>query len=222
VKDSQRGKAYKAEFAVRRILNQNTADGAEHRWDTIAEVQAYGDGVCQAEGQDLVRILRTDHRNAKQSFYVPRDREIYLAEDWALRSTVVLHELAHAFTDRVLPSHGGEWAETFLSLLTEHSGPGHASYLRTAYDRCGVTIGRRPAAALKSARAIASKTYCNGVGDITDPWIRAVYLDTDGVSLIDSVARLIAADRTGVTIRPRGSEVAQRVAVADLCYVRRS
>lgn len=167
-RDSQRSKVYEAETMVRRIFdraderNLRTVDvlgstltlPIERKFASIDSVQSYVDSVLTLNwvretwphASTTVRVRERSGAGASHyetdtaTIAVPLHRR---NEAWALRELVVLHELAHHFEpeESDTPSHGGQFVDRFVTLVSEIVGYEAGFLLRTTMLETGVKIG---------------------------------------------------------------------------------
>lgn len=164
-KDKVSQTLYKAEFAVREVLDQVAASEdpftitvagsslvipLERKFGRVEDVQTYVDLCCHVLGHRAVPRVRKSHGNSKHAHGGGWLNEIDLptAEthaagkgkhtNWALREIVVLHELAHCITRA--GGHGPEFAGTFLKLIKEFMGTETWLLAVSTFDAAGVDI----------------------------------------------------------------------------------
>jgi putative metallohydrolase (TIGR04338 family) len=156
--DVWRSRVYSAEDQFSAILNRGglidffgsrIQVDPQRRFGDIESVRAYVELVTQlistqyvGIGSPRVRI----RRGATKAHYEYATKTIALpvADQWALRESVILHEYAHhlnAFlsTSGVSP-HGPEFTATMLILVKNVLGESAALLLRTGYQEAGVPI----------------------------------------------------------------------------------
>jgi putative metallohydrolase (TIGR04338 family) len=156
--DPDRGAVYSAEFILRDQLTCSTVNvhGAtvvipvERKFAELVDVQRYADAVL------ALNWVRATYPAAAEPVTVKRGRAINTAKcgggvmtvnpdhtRWALRETVVLHELAHHLTPHAT-AHGAEFRAAFLHLLEELVAPEAAWLLRVGYTDAGLTTVYTP------------------------------------------------------------------------------
>jgi len=166
-RDSQRQKLYDAENGLRRIYDAAVEIGnpvatvggitltlpPEARFASIESIQTYVDRVRRLPSVEakypragipvFVRARQGDSRahyeNARAVIAIPDG-----LGSWAMRETVILHELAHhlAWGD----GHGTRFAAAFLDLLDAVLGPEIELALRVLFDQH--QVGYAPAHAV--------------------------------------------------------------------------
>lgn len=164
-RDSQRAKVYRAEDAwagrldaARRGAPLATVAGsevllpAERRFGDLDAVRAYLAGVLTlpdvvatfgAVRPPTLRLRRggrAAHWEAPGTIAVPVPRH---GEPWALRETVVLHELAHhvGHASGLADRHAAPYPAVLLALVAAVFGPEAAFALRVDYGAAGVRVG---------------------------------------------------------------------------------
>jgi putative metallohydrolase (TIGR04338 family) len=153
-RDAQRARVYAAEDAwalrldaARRGAPRATVAGssvvlpAELRFGTLAAAQAYADDRLP-NGLPPV-LLRARKGQAQAHWEEPGTIALPLTrhgEPWALRETVLLHELAHhvAFHSDGSADHGPSYVTAMLSLVNTAMGEQAAFALRVDYAEVGV------------------------------------------------------------------------------------
>ena len=121
VRDSQRGKLYRAE-------RQHSAWSREKLLDTLTDVHEFVTHVTSRvwfikrwEYSQAVKIGgvlkdRWDIRDGRGCRSARGSLHFMILPKWARQPLVILHEMAHGLS-RVRPAHGREFAETFLTLV---------------------------------------------------------------------------------------------------------
>ncbi len=164
-RDGQRIRVYRAEDAwahrldaarrgapLARVAGSALVLPAERRFGELAAAEAWCTGVLAhpdvraAVGSlDVPRLRRRAGGRAAHwqppgviAVHVPRH-----GEPWALRESVLLHELAHHLGDRtgLTPHHGAPFGALVLLLVTAALGEQAAFALRVAYGEAGVAVG---------------------------------------------------------------------------------
>lgn len=111
------------------------------RFGSLIDVQTYVVGVCDAARIQvpMIRHRRGGHRAhySEGVIAIPTD------EPWAMRESVVLHEVAHHacvshFGDHL---HGERFTSTMLELVLARFGHEAHLLLRTGYEAAGAPIG---------------------------------------------------------------------------------
>lgn len=165
-RDAQRARVYRAEDAwalrldaARRGAPLATVAGsrlllpAERRFGSLEAAGAYvarvlaEPGVVAAFGEIAPPALRrrrgarAAHWEAPATIAVPVPRH---GEPWALRETVVLHELAHhvGHLTGLARSHGAPFPAVLLALVTPVLGEEAAFALRVDYGQERVAVGQ--------------------------------------------------------------------------------
>lgn len=103
---------------------------SQRRFAGLDEVRDYVDAVCGRLGIDPPRVRHRQgatraHYEAGGTVAIPE------GEPWAMRESVVLHELAHHASGAM--DHGPAFTASMLALVTAELGPEAALVLRTAY-----------------------------------------------------------------------------------------
>lgn len=159
-RDAQRARVYAAEEswglrldAARRGARRAVVAGStvtlpqELRFGTFRAAQDYADyHLALAAGADFDGTeVRLRERRGQQAAHWREPDEIALplplhGEPWALRESVLLHELAHhvAFHTQGFTDHGPSYVATMLTLVEQAMGPEAAFALRVDYGehRC--------------------------------------------------------------------------------------
>lgn len=158
--DHQRSLVYEAEDELALVLGRGGAIehfGSvfqvpdERKFGDVASIQPYLDAVL-AFGP-VARLPRAavplqvrERRGARKAHYEASPPVIaippYRLGGWALRESVVLHELAHHLTPTM--QHGGDFVAMLLHLLEHVVAPEAAHLLRVACYERGVEIGPAP------------------------------------------------------------------------------
>ena len=148
-RDCGRAQVYAAENVVAQALAAETPVDfygstltlpIERRFASIESVQAYVDaalahGPVRARWPRLgpVQVIRT--RGRKSAWY--RAGEIHVPDGWAMRETVIIHELAHHVVRWAYPlsvaSHGAEFRQVHAALTGMLIGPEAELLLSHAY-----------------------------------------------------------------------------------------
>jgi putative metallohydrolase (TIGR04338 family) len=163
---------YAAESLVCRVYDRATDDRTvelhgstitlpvERRFASIESMQTYVDRVLtlrwvraawprRADVPVTVRArngqARAHYEAATATIAIPPYRHNHA---WAMRELVLLHELAHHLTPQTAAPHGPEFADGYLTLVTELVGPEAGLLLRTTMHDSGVRIGRNAGLAL--------------------------------------------------------------------------
>jgi putative metallohydrolase (TIGR04338 family) len=152
-RDAQRSRVYAAEEAwalrldaARRGARRAVVGGSaltlpqELRFGTLEDAQRYADQ--HVEGLPPVR-LRPRKGQAAAHYAPPDDVALPLppyGEPWALRESVLLHELAHhlAFHTHGSADHGSSYTACMLDLVARALGEEAAFALRVDYGEHGV------------------------------------------------------------------------------------
>lgn len=156
-RDNQRARVYDAENETAAILKRGgtiehfgsvLTIPAERKFGDVDSIQPYVDKVLAFPPiatlpRAAVPVTVRSRRGVTQAHYEHATSTIaippYRLSGWALRETVVLHELAHHLTPGA--GHGPAFCAALLYLFEHVIAPEAAHLLRVAmYDR-GVTIG---------------------------------------------------------------------------------
>lgn len=162
-RDSQRQKVYDAEWDLRHILDHATEIGnptvelkgmsltlpPEARFANLESMQEYVDRVVKrmdAELPDGVAALHVrERRGDRYAHYEKAGKEgptIAIPMNlgsFALRETIVLHEIAHHLAPGHM--HGPVYASAYIALLGTIMAPEMALAQRIIYDLNGVKVG---------------------------------------------------------------------------------
>ncbi len=164
-RDGQRSRVYRAEDAwgqrldaarrgasLARVAGSEVVLPAERRFGGLAAAETYCRGVLAhpdviaSVGVLDVPRLRTRAGGRAAHWEPPGVIAIHVprhGEPWALRETVLLHELAHHLGDRtgLTPHHASPFGALVLLLTTAALGDQAAFALRVAYGEAGVDVG---------------------------------------------------------------------------------
>ena len=174
--DRQRQAVYRAEDAIAETLKQGgtiehqgsrlTLE-AERQFGDLASIQTYVDRVlalrtiASLERASTPVTVRERRGNAKAHYEratatiaVPGHRHT----GWAMRETVVLHELAHHLDPHPVPAHGPSYTATLVHLYEKVMSPEAAHLLRVQMWDTGVLIAGGSGTAAGAAGAPASST----------------------------------------------------------------
>lgn len=123
----------------------------QRRFGDIDSVRAYVESVIGLM-KDTYPNLSPPHIRARRGStrahyeFDTHTIAIPVSDQWALRETVVLHECAHHLTmlkcGSQVPSHGSEFVNSMLELVSRILGEGPALLLRTGYQELGVPVLR--------------------------------------------------------------------------------
>lgn len=107
-------------------------------FDTLEGAQAYVVSVCgqlRERGRDVRPPIVRARKGAKAAHYERKTQTIAVPLDvtWALRESVLLHELAHHVMDPQAPAHGELFRSTMLDLVSLVMGAESATLLAAAY-----------------------------------------------------------------------------------------
>lgn len=118
----------------------------ERRFAELADVQRYVDLVL------ALNWVRARYPRAAESITVERSKKINIADcgsgvmrvnpdhsRWAMRETVILHEVAHHLAP-LGSAHDVEFRTTYLHLLEELVGPEAAFLMRSNYTDQGLKV----------------------------------------------------------------------------------
>lgn len=110
------------------------------RFGALEAVQTYVDDVVAHLEVPLVRVRH--RRGGTRAHYSQGEIAIPTTHGWAMRESVVLHEVAHhvCVTDRSSGAHDRYFTATMLELADIRFGPGAALLLRTGYQAAGVPV----------------------------------------------------------------------------------
>lgn len=156
-RDAQRSRVYAGEDAwalrldaARRGASRAVVAGssvllpAEVHFGTLAAAQAYGTAHLAAWAVPAVRLrerrgMTKAHWEAGGVIALPLPEH---GTPWAMRETVLLHELAHhlAFHLDGVADHGRAFVSRMLELVDQVLGPEAALALRVDYAEAGVTV----------------------------------------------------------------------------------
>lgn len=158
-RDSQRSRVYDAEFVLRSLLEDPDVPMVnlsgvsltlppEARFASLESIRDYVERVLYlpavvAEFGNVGTPAVRSRKGQSSAHYQSLSAEIAIPEigsRWALRETVVLHELSHHI-DHVVHDgggHGPSFAETYRTLLGAVMGPEIGLALRILYDDNGV------------------------------------------------------------------------------------
>ena len=159
-RDTHRAAVYAAEDQLARALDRSSPRldffgsiltlPPERRFADLASIQRYADLVLDSlDRLDVPPVTVRTRRGTARATYEPATRTIAIPvadrRRWALRETVVLHELAHHLvTDDPSasdePPHGPAFCGTLLGLLERVMSPEVALVLRGAYASAGVPV----------------------------------------------------------------------------------
>ncbi len=144
-RDSQRSKVYAAEEFLR-------SEG--RRFSSLDEIQQYVDklvGSAWWGRRSNVRSIKVHPQRSNASAMAhPSRRTIHMPE-WAWCESIVLHEVAHVWTERAaapeaIPSHGREFARNLLELVGRQMGADCRRRLKASFVEHKVkhSLPRRP------------------------------------------------------------------------------
>lgn len=147
-RDAQRGQVYAAEHTLWGLLDRTVESGSpvveiegvtltlppEARFGCLESIQAYCDRVIALVGATPVRVRR---RQGESKAHYERAGAVIAVPDegsrWAMRETVLLHELAHHLSRHASQSHGPEFVAAHIDLLTRVMAPEAGLALRLLY-----------------------------------------------------------------------------------------
>jgi putative metallohydrolase (TIGR04338 family) len=165
-RDTDRAAVYEAESLVRRLLDRSasfpTIDVAgsrialpvERRFGSVESVQAYVDAALQRPAvrdrwpdRSMQRCTVRRRRGSTQAHYefagaviaVPTAMTERHGTAWAMRESVVLHELAHHLLGEAEPFHGKAFREGMQDLVEVMMGPELRLLLLVSYADAGAT-----------------------------------------------------------------------------------
>ena len=127
----------------------------QRRFGEIESVRGYVDRVThmiasdypQYRGIDPPRIRARKGATKAHYEYATKTIALPVADQWALRESVILHEYAHHLTSfeqsQGLAAHGPEFTAAMLALVDSILGESAALLLRTGYQEAGVPIAIR-------------------------------------------------------------------------------
>ncbi|MEN8671851.1 TIGR04338 family metallohydrolase [Nocardioides sp.] len=156
--DRQRQALYRAEQAIAATLKQGGTiehEGsrltveAERQFGDLAAIQTYVDRVLAlgpVAGMERARVPVTvrERRGDRQAHYERETATIAIPghrhTGWAMRETVVLHELAHHLDPQPSPAHGPSYAATLVRLYEDVMSPEAAHLLRVQLWEEGVLV----------------------------------------------------------------------------------
>lgn len=141
-RDSQRQAVYAAEQTVRALLDDapnaptvrlygsTICMPQERRWARVQDMQAY---VQQLSPGTRVRArqgaTKAHYEHATDTIAIPNTRN-----QWAMRQTICLHEIAHKGSH----GHGPDFCARFLSLVLQEMGPEAHFLLQAMFYENGV------------------------------------------------------------------------------------
>lgn len=137
VRDSQRSKVYKAQWAS--VANYKTALG------DLEAVGKFVRRVCRSDWwrehalypNEEVKI--GDGRGARNAFARQVLNQIVLPK-WARTDATVLHELSHLTVSTYKPAHGPEFCANYLQLVRKYMGSEPADALKQQFKLCGCKV----------------------------------------------------------------------------------
>ena len=149
-RDSDRSKVYDAENELRYILKRqgtiemhgtHIAIPDERKFSNVEDVQRFVDAVLDHIGEERVVTVRK-RAGQRRAHYEPQARVIAVPVDdtWALRESVVLHEVAHHLTAVDAPDHGQEFRRNLCDLLEKVLAPEARYLLQVAFFERGLTV----------------------------------------------------------------------------------
>lgn len=156
--DRQRQAVYRAEEAIAATLKQGGTIEHQGSTLTIEPERQFGDLASIATYVDRVLTLRPvagmerasipvtvrERRGNRQAHYERNSATIAVPTHrhtgWAMRETVVLHELAHHLDPQPLPAHGPSYTATLVYLYEKVMSPEAAHLLRVQMWDGGVLI----------------------------------------------------------------------------------
>ncbi len=117
---------------------------AQLRFGNLEDVQSYVDAVCRVHDLPAVRVRH--RQGATRAHYEVKEHIRVIAvptnHAWAMRESVVLHEVAHhgCHTRHDTMRHDAQFATTMLELVREQLGYEAELLLRTGYQAAGVPV----------------------------------------------------------------------------------
>lgn len=164
MRDNQKQKVYDAEHQFCRMLDTVELDGTidffgsrvavdtDRKFTRVADVQRFVDAIVTSllpEHRSVVPTVVVRKGEAK-AVYRSSDNTICVPEaKWALRESVILHEMAHWLVAHSLDrstceAHGPEFAGIFVDLVSRVMGSGSAMVLSACLDGSGVRMVSTP------------------------------------------------------------------------------
>jgi putative metallohydrolase (TIGR04338 family) len=152
--DTQKKQAYHAEWRLRRWLDQGDTVSVfgstwvpepEVKFGDVASVQRYVDRVLAYVPGKQPPVTVRERRGQTKAHYERCGHVIalpphHIGGSWALRETVVLHELAHHLSRTATEGHGPEFAREFVRLHEVLGYPIRAMLLTIALAEEGIAI----------------------------------------------------------------------------------
>lgn len=165
-RDTDRAAVYEAEGLVRRLLDRSAtfptvevagsriALPAERRFGSVESIQAYVDAALQTPAvrdrwpeRSMLRCRVRRRRGPAEAHYefagaviaVPTGMTDRNGTAWAMRESVVLHEVAHHLLGEAESFHGSAFREAMLDLVERMMGPELRLLLLVSYADAGAT-----------------------------------------------------------------------------------
>lgn len=110
------------------------------RFGSLEHARTYVDDVCNGLSIDAPTIRH--RKGGKRAHYSDGEIAIPTDQPWAMRESVVLHEIAHHVSVRTAAdhTHSAVFAGSMLSLVELRLGPEAGLLLRTGYQAAGVPV----------------------------------------------------------------------------------
>lgn len=110
------------------------------RFGSLPDVQAYVSQICQHVAVESPRVRH--RKGGRRAHYRAGEIAIPSDQPWAMRESVVLHELAHHLAVLTADdhTHGTLFVTSMLSLVSTRLGDEAHLLLRTGYASVGVPI----------------------------------------------------------------------------------
>lgn len=108
------------------------------RFGSLDAVSSFVEHVCRSQGVDQPEIRH--RKGGTRAHYADGVIAIPTHEPWAMRESVVLHEIAHhmCMTSSVALLHDQHFTSTMLSLVQDNLGYEAELLLRTGYQAAGI------------------------------------------------------------------------------------
>ncbi len=229
MRDSQQSKVYRAEFKLRADADRPAAGtavklnidprltpvDAQALIDHVADVaKDHADPFIRAQAGKPITLVFPDH--GKTAWYRRSENKISLPRDWALRTSVVLHEYGHHLTPSYIPNHGALFCSRFLDLLDQHAPAEAGAILRAHYrdGRVRFDAEAEPFHVLGYLHKVTQESL-SATGE--RPVVRVIYNapDTYGGAL-ESYGPVVDVDSDGVVLSDRTRGGVFRIVRGDL------
>lgn len=138
MRDSQRGKIYKAQAEV----------GSGKEIPTVPEIEAYLMKIMATKWwlsrwphKNNIQVKDGRHCRWARGINGGKSGGTIILPRWARHERTILHEVAHVLTPRDTVPHGPEFASIYLGLVTRFMGKAAGENLRLAFVKHGVDHG---------------------------------------------------------------------------------